>query len=218
MMTEQYNKLPSRERILAVAEEVFLVSGFDGVSVRELTEAAGVNIALVNYHFGSKRNLYLEALRHKFSAVSEMKCAQLQQQLIALEKPGLPQVVSAYVTLYLGSDEDAQATQKFLKLISRRLADDDDAMELLFAELIAPIHLLVRDALGQICPGMGDEKLSLCIGSMTGQIFHYLRFPHAFQTLLGSPGEGTLRDAMVQHIIDFSMKGIGEESVCLSKH
>ncbi len=218
MTPEQYNKRPSRERILAVAEEVFLVSGFDGVSIRQLTEAAGVNIALVNYHFGSKRNLYLEALRHKFSAVSEMKCAQLQQQLAALEEPGLPQVVSAYVTLYLGSDEDAQATQKFLKLISRHLADDDDAMELLFAELIAPIHLLVRNALGQICPEMGDEKLSLCIGSMTGQIFHYLRFQHAFQTLLGSPGDGALRDAMVQHIIDFSMKGIGEESVCLSKH
>jgi len=217
MATEQHDKLPSRERILAVAEEVFLVNGFDGVSVRELTEEAGVNIALVNYHFGSKRNLYLEALRHKFSAVSEMKCAQLQQQLAALEEPGLQQVVSAYVALYLGSEEDAQATQKFLKLTSRHLADDDDAMELMFAELIAPIHLLVRDALGRICPKMGNEKLSLCVGSMTGQIFHYLRFPHAFQTLLGSLGEGALHDAMVQHIIDFSMKGIGEESVCLLK-
>lgn len=218
MATQQHDKLSSRERILAVAEETFLVDGFDGVSIRELTDAAGVNIALVNYHFGSKRNLYLEALRHKFSAVSEMKCAQLQQQLATLGEPGLQQVVSAYVSLYLGSDEEAQATQQFLKLISRHLADDDDAMELLFAELIAPIHLLVRDALGQIYPAMGKEKLSLCIGSMTGQIFHYLRFPHAFQTLLGSLEEGGLRDAMVQHIIDFSMKGIGEESVCLSKH
>ncbi len=218
MISELHDKLPARERILAVAEEAFLVDGFDGVSIRELTDAAGVNVALVNYHFGGKRNLYMEVLRHKFSVVSEQKCALLEQQLAGLKELSLHQVIAAYVTLYLGSDENALAVQKFLKLISRHLADDDDAMELLFEELIAPIHLQMRKTLGQICPGLDQGKLSLCIGSMTGQIFHYLRFPHAFNSLVNLPEGTSLREAMVQHIIEFSLKGIAEESICNSKN
>ena len=44
----------TKSRLLRVAERLFAEHGFDGVSVRQLTAAAGVNLAAVNYHFGSK--------------------------------------------------------------------------------------------------------------------------------------------------------------------
>jgi len=44
----------SRERILKEAERVFGALGFDGASMRQVAEAAGVPPALVSYHFGSK--------------------------------------------------------------------------------------------------------------------------------------------------------------------
>ena len=47
----------TRERLLATAEELFATRGIDAVSVRDITEAAGANIAAVNYHFGSRRGL-----------------------------------------------------------------------------------------------------------------------------------------------------------------
>src|SRR5438876_600066 len=47
----------TRTRILDVAEELFMQHGFEGASMRMLTAKAGVNLAAVNYHFGSKHAL-----------------------------------------------------------------------------------------------------------------------------------------------------------------
>ena len=48
---------PTRERILDSAEKLFARRGFHGVSVRDITQDAGVDVALVNYHFGTKQAL-----------------------------------------------------------------------------------------------------------------------------------------------------------------
>jgi len=50
-----------REHILTVAEELFGDNGFDGTSVRDIAQKAGVNLAMISYYFGSKEKL-LEAL------------------------------------------------------------------------------------------------------------------------------------------------------------
>jgi AcrR family transcriptional regulator len=50
-----------REHILTVAEELFGEKGFDGTSVRDIAQSAGVNLAMISYYFGSKEKL-LESL------------------------------------------------------------------------------------------------------------------------------------------------------------
>ena len=49
----------TRERILVEAETLFAEKGYEAVSIREITGAAECNLAAVNYHFGTKQNLYL---------------------------------------------------------------------------------------------------------------------------------------------------------------
>jgi len=50
-----------REHILIVADELFAEKGFDGTSVRDIAQQAGVNLAMISYYFGSKEKL-LESL------------------------------------------------------------------------------------------------------------------------------------------------------------
>ena len=50
-----------REHILTSAEKLFAEKGFDGTSVRDIAQLAGVNLAMISYYFGSKEKL-LEAL------------------------------------------------------------------------------------------------------------------------------------------------------------
>ncbi len=57
-----------RTRILDAAGPIFAEKGFDATTVREICQAAGVNLAAVNYHFGGKDRLYQEALRHAHPA------------------------------------------------------------------------------------------------------------------------------------------------------
>ncbi len=60
------NKLQDkREDILNIAEQLFAEQGFEAVSIREISKAADINIAMVSYYFGSKEKLYEEVIRRK---------------------------------------------------------------------------------------------------------------------------------------------------------
>ena len=51
----------ARETLLKVATKLFIERGYNGVSTRELAEAADVNLGAIQYHFGSKAKLFVEA-------------------------------------------------------------------------------------------------------------------------------------------------------------
>ncbi|MDF2190816.1 TetR family transcriptional regulator [Paraflavitalea sp. CAU 1676] len=59
-------KTDKREHILLVAEDLFAVKGFDGSSVRDIANQAGVNLAMISYYFGSKENLLKELIEFRF--------------------------------------------------------------------------------------------------------------------------------------------------------
>lgn len=81
-MTEQ--RTP--ERILAAATELFAQRGYSGASVKELAEAAGVNIALISYHFGGKEKLYEAVLESQFAQINEIIERIDQVELSAVER------------------------------------------------------------------------------------------------------------------------------------
>src|SRR5262245_57735090 len=66
----------SRNRLLAAAKKLFAVRGFDGVSVRDVVAAAGVNVSLVSYYFGGKQGLYEACIAeygaHRLSRLGEL--------------------------------------------------------------------------------------------------------------------------------------------------
>jgi AcrR family transcriptional regulator len=64
---EESGNMTSRERILSEAVRLFASKGFGGTGLRELAAAAGVNLAMINYFFGSKKGLLKEILDHFFS-------------------------------------------------------------------------------------------------------------------------------------------------------
>ncbi len=214
MTAIKLTNMKPRERLLAVAEEAFFTEGFDAVSVRSLTEAAGVNLALVNYHFGGKRNLYLEVLRRRFSRVAAAKCDSLRQTLNKQTHPDLRDILGAYILVHLGDDEQVAATQNFLRLVARQLAEDNVAMELLLRELVLPIHQLLKETIAGVRPDMSAEKISLCISSVTGQIFHFIRCPETARILAGLPDGANLRACISAHILDFSLHGMQQEAPC----
>ena len=67
------------ERIFDEAEILFARKGYHAVSIREITNSAGCNLAAANYHFGNKQNLYLEVFRSRWipRAIRINKCFRL---------------------------------------------------------------------------------------------------------------------------------------------
>jgi len=87
-----------KDRILDAAERLFARNGFHGVSVRDITEAADVDVALVSYHFGGKRELFAAVFQRRAEQLNPERLAMLEEvQRQALPgTPTLEQIVNAF--------------------------------------------------------------------------------------------------------------------------
>lgn len=89
-----------KEQIINAAIDLFSENGFEGTSVRELANQAGVNVAMVNYYFGSKEKLF-EALVEKRSLFIREKLEQLATTETPTEIEKVDAVVDHYVNRLL---------------------------------------------------------------------------------------------------------------------
>lgn len=76
------------DRILDAAEELFGTGTFDGVSTRDISGRAGVNLALLSYHFGSKEALFERVVARRADALGAIR----RDRLAALQAAGAPDV------------------------------------------------------------------------------------------------------------------------------
>lgn len=68
---------PKRERILDAAEELFALHGYDGVTLRQIASSAGVDVALANYHFGKKKQLFLATFMRRAQILNDLRLQAL---------------------------------------------------------------------------------------------------------------------------------------------
>src|ERR1700738_2060914 len=80
---------PRKERILDAAERLFARHGFYGVSLRDITDEAGVDVALVSYHFGGKRELFTSVFQRRAELLNPERLAMLEEVRRAA-LPGVP--------------------------------------------------------------------------------------------------------------------------------
>lgn len=102
--------IPKRERILDAAEELFALHGYDGVTLRQIALAAGVDVALANYHFGKKQQLFEATFMRRAEVLNELRMTALME--VEAEKGNkltLEDIVSAFLRplqeLQLSGDE-----------------------------------------------------------------------------------------------------------------
>ncbi len=86
----------TRKRILKQAERLFAKSGIDAVSIRDITDAAGVNTAAIHYHFGSKSGL-VEALLARWAGELVERRGRMLDRIEALPEVALRDVVDVLV-------------------------------------------------------------------------------------------------------------------------
>src|SRR5580704_9068535 len=82
---------PGKERILDAAEQLFAKCGFHGVSLRDITQAAGVDVALVSYHFGGKRALFTAVFERRAEVLNRERL-ELLEEVRRGALPGTPEI------------------------------------------------------------------------------------------------------------------------------
>ena len=198
----------TRQRLLAAAAEVFADKGFWEATHVEICERAGVNTAAVNYHFGSKESLYVEAWKHSF------------ERSIAAHPPDGGLAPEAPVQERLRG--------RILAFI-RRIADPDNhEIEIMHKEMANPTGLLAEAIQQAIAPmqresrsivqellgdGASEQEVSFCEMSVMGQCFGPMLHLRRARMAPGGPrppGPPLRFDVedLADHVTQFSLAGI----------
>ena len=148
----------TKDRILGAAEELFAQHGFAGTSLRQVTSRADVNIAAVNYHFGSKENLVNEVFRRRMDEMSERRLALLK--VAREQRPGdLEAILGAFVEPALALTFDRHGGASFVRVIARAYAEKNDRLRKFLSDNYGHVLREFAKAIGAAVPALGKEDL-----------------------------------------------------------
>ena len=160
-MAEARN-VDTRERILDAAERLFMAHGYEGTSMRQITGEAGVNLAAVNYHFGSKESLMQEVFRRRLDWLNEERMRVLD----AYEKDAggnalkPSQIVDGFFgTLLRLADHEQHGGMTFLRLLGRTLTEPSEFIRTFLSHEYKPVMDRYKEALFRALPEVPKAEI-----------------------------------------------------------
>lgn len=148
----------TKERILGAAELLFAQQGFAETSLRQVTSRADVNLAAVNYHFGSKINLITEVFRRRLDELSEKRLAALRE--VEQTHPGsLEAILAAFIEPALALTLDRHGGSAFVRVIARAYAEKDEGLRKFLSDNYGHVMREFARALAATLPGLTREQL-----------------------------------------------------------
>ncbi|MGJ4728538.1 TetR/AcrR family transcriptional regulator [Luteimonas sp. SDU101] len=194
----------TKERILGAAEELFAQHGFSGTSLRQVTSRADVNIAAVNYHFGSKENLVNEVFRRRMDVMSSQRLERLR--LALADRPGeLEPVLAAFVEPALDMAQDRHGGA-FIRVIARAYAEKNEGLRKFLSDQYGHVQREFARALATCLPHLDKEQLYWRLDFLGGA----LTYAMADFGLIKRPqgvSEAAHRQHAAQELIRFSAAG-----------
>jgi AcrR family transcriptional regulator len=195
----------TRSKLIDAAGEVFAESGFRAATVREICARAGVNIALVNYYFGDKLELYTEVLRHSAGASGNGIIRQAIDSS-APPEPALRELIHAMLLRVCRTDRPGW----HFRLMMHEFAQPTPAMAAVIEETMKPVYDRFRQLISMMT-GLApeDDEVRLATHSVIAQVVHYVHARHivaaVWQDLELTPER---IEQISGHIADFSLAGI----------
>jgi AcrR family transcriptional regulator len=199
----------TRERIIDAAGEIFAHRGFDATTVRDICQAAGANVAAVNYYFGDKQRLYVEAVvrAHRW----RMERAQLPNwSADTSPEKKLTDFIATFIRRVRTGPDDTWHT----RLIMREISSPTAACAELVQSSIRPQFEILIGILREMLPDMSDdEQLHLTAFSVVGQCLFYHFADPVIRNLLSADEYGDLDvDKLAEHIAAFSLAALKRRS------
>ena len=198
--------------MLKHAEALFLAHGFEGVSIRQITEASDANVAAVNYHFNGKTSLYREVLKQRLDSITLDKLALLKDLDEQRPAATIEQILHSYIYSYFDAHFSSPDSDRLLQIIYREMAPDAVAGDLVAERLVIPIQQAFQKIIMKTCPELNGDHISRCISSITGQVLHFIRAREVLKGIRSEEQNQTFIEDTVQHITQFSLRGIRSQN------
>lgn len=196
----------TKERILGAAEQLFARHGFAGASLRQVTAAANVNLAAVNYHFGSKENLINEVFRRR---LDELNAHRLQALEHAVAQPGptLETLLDAFIRPALELSLDRSGGAAFVRVLARAYAEHNDALRKFLSDNYGHVLRKFHTAFAHLLPELDKEELYWRLDIVAGALTYAMADFGIIKRKTGV-SEQTHRERAAEHLVRFAAAGL----------
>ncbi len=196
--------IDTKHRILDAAERLISEHGYAATSLRQIIAEAGVNLASVHYHFGSKEELLDELVMRKAGPVNQERLAMLDKAEQSGGGATLEQILEAFLAPpFRMRGRRAQ----FVRLMGRLYGEG--TMALIVRKHFHPTVERFQAALRRALPHLGPEELQWRTHFMVGVMAHAMFGPPE-----GESSGGRDTDDLVERMVAFLAAGFRAPAQC----
>lgn len=201
-----------RERILDVAEELFALHGYDGVTMRQVSSGAKVDVALANYHFGKKLDLFHAVFNRRAELLSETRQEVLRANTQNSDgKPQtLEQIIEAFLLpLKLAQESGDPGWKNYMALLAY-VMNSPIWNKVLMADNFDKNVSEFISALKLVFPGAKDEDIHWCYHYVSGALALTMAQTGRIDRISGGKCLSSDFDAAYDRMIPFVAAGFRE--------
>ena len=211
-ISEGRGPIVTKERILDAAETLFMEHGFEATSLRAITTAAGVNLAAVNYHFGSKEELFQAVLTRRLDPMNQERVDLLTKLERDAAPDALPcdRILSAMFVPALKLARDPERGGKnFLRLLGRAYADPAPFIRKFLAAQYAVMISRFKAAFARALPDLPKKELSWRLHFIMGALSYTLAGTDALRLIAElAPAETANDELLLNRLAPFLLAGL----------
>ncbi len=209
----------TKERLLDASELLFAERGFEGTSMRAVTQAAGASLSAANYHFGSKEELLRAVLRRRIEPINQGRLERLSlAEKETSDRPvSLEAIFEAFIRPVFETQTQPEDRQLLMRHVAARLfADPPEVVAALKAELMGEVTQRFEAAIARALPAARPARHSLVLQLTVGLIVHVLSgqlsaWPAAESSAPGAPPDPD-REELIETLVRYAAAGAKEAS------
>lgn len=203
----------TKERLLDEAEALFAEKGYNAVSVREIIAAANCNLGAINYYFGTKKNLYLEVFRLRWIPRTRLQHEYFWALLADQQPLSLNAVVRSLAQTFLEGPLRDEETLKHHQLISREMDRPSEAADMVQEQVMKSFFTKLEEIMRPfLAEKLTAEEVMLNVMSIFALALHFQIAREGISRMTGQPYDAALKAKLVEHIVRFSLTGLGQGS------
>ena len=192
-----------RERLLHTAGIFYAERGDDAVSTRELTRAAGVNLAAIAYYFGGKNGLQAAVIEHVVAACRDRTWEVFEHLAEAIERADgnrdqLAAATAAFADAFLGAALPVNRETWWVTVVTRAMGNLADRDAPLYETLFRPAHQILRQLVTAATGETDPDRVGILTEALAGD---FLTFCKNYSVVLRSLDWNDFNDAHIDQIV-----------------
>ena len=166
----------TKERLLDAAEQLFAERGFEGASMRAVTQAAGSAVSAANYHFGTKEALLAAVIRRRLEPMNRQRIEAIDR----VEAGGPAALDDLFEAYFRPSFERlaqarAEGSGSFPRQVAALLySDPPESVQTLKSEVFGAVTARFNEALSRSLPGVPMREVELIQQLAVASLVHVI--------------------------------------------